>query len=373
MGAMTGDQRREQTWAASATPGIKDVAARAGVSVGTVSNVLNRPQLVAASTRARVEDAIAELGFVRNESARQLRAGRSRTIAYVLLDAGNPFFTDVAKGVEEAARAAGVAVLLCSSDQDPQREDDYLELLLEQRVRGVLITPARTRGGRLESLAARGVPVVLVDRAQHDGHRGCSVSVDDAHGGELAATHLLETGHARLGFVGGPDSIQQVRERQLGAARAIVESGGRPGDLTVLATTGLTIAEGRRAGARLLGLPARLRPTGVFCANDLLALGMLQELVQQGVDVPGDVAIVGYDDIEFAAAATVPLTSVRQPRQLLGRTATELLLQESDQPAGHEHQQLVFSPELVVRASTRPVRSRPPRQAGQPAPEHDLA
>ncbi len=178
--------------------GVKEVAARAGVSVGTVSNVLNRPDSVSVPTRLRVQAAIAELGFVRNESARHLRAGRSRTIAYVLLDAGNPFFTDVARGVEDAARDAGLALFLCNSNQDPHRQDDYLDLLLEQRVRGVLITPVDTDSARLAMLPGRGVPVVLLDRAQHMGFDGCSVSVDDVAGGELAVAHLLELGHRRI-------------------------------------------------------------------------------------------------------------------------------------------------------------------------------
>lgn len=347
-------------------PGIKDVAARAGVSVGTVSNVLNRPQSVGDLTRAKVERAIAELGFIRNESARQLRAGRSRTIAYVLLDAGNPFFTDVARGVEEAARDAGLALFLCNSDQDVRREDDYLDLLLEQRVRGVLVTPVDPDGARLTSLPSRGVPVVLLDRAEHGGFSGCSVSVDDVEGGELAVAHLLELGHRRLAFIGGPLGIVQVRERLQGARAALAAAGLPPEALVEVVTDGLTVAEGRAAGERLTGLPARRRPTAVFCANDLLALGLLQQLTQYGIAVPDDVAIVGYDDIEFAAAAAVPLTSVRQPRHLLGRTAAELLLEEDAASRGtveHSHRQVMFSPELVVRESTRSRRTRTRRSS----------
>jgi len=337
-------------------PGIKDVAARAGVSVGTVSNVLNRPENVGAAARARVEQAITELGFIRNESARHLRAGRSRTIAYVLLDVGNPFFSDVAKGVEEAARAAGVTLFLCNSDQDAQREDDYLDLLLEQRVRGVLVTPVDPDGDRLAALPGRGVPVVLLDRAQHGGFDGCSVSVDDVEGGDLAVSHLIELGHRRIAFVGGPLAIVQVRERLEGAHQALAGADLPPDALTEIITESLTVTEGRRAGERITGTPARRRPTAVFCANDLLALGLLQQLTELGVAVPDDIAIVGYDDIEFAAAAAVPLTSVRQPRHLLGKTAAELLLQEDAAANGgppHEHSQVQFSPDLVVRASTR--------------------
>ncbi|MFC4857661.1 LacI family DNA-binding transcriptional regulator [Actinophytocola glycyrrhizae] len=333
------------------TPGMKDVAAVAGVSIGTVSNVLNRPHLVSEVTRLRVQAAIVELGFVRNETARQLRAGQSRTIAYVVMDAANPFFNDVARGVEETARAEGMVVYLCNSNQDGSREREYLERLREQRVQGVLITPIDPGGERLAEMPGRGMPVVLVDCQSADDTR-CSVAVDDVLGGELAMTHLLETGHERIAFVGGPATVQQVRDRHEGAQNA-ARAFGRPAELVRMATGALTVAEGRRAGERLVGLPASTRPTAAFCANDLLALGLLQVMTRQGLSVPDDLAVVGYDDIEFAEAAAVPLTSVRQPRELLGRTAARLLLEEAAGEESHQHQQVRFRPELVVRASTR--------------------
>ena len=344
----------------NAAVSVKDVAARAGVSLGTVSNVLNRPERVSPATRERVEAAIRELGFVRNESARQLRAGSSRTVAYLVLDASNPFFTDVARGVEEVARDEGWAVFLCNSDDDPAREADYVDLLLEQRVRGVLVTPVDRTAKGLPLLRGRGIPVVLVDRSVGPGW--CSVSVDDVEGGYLAATHLVETGHERIGFVGGPAGVPQVEDRLAGTRKALDDAGLDPASLTELRTAALNVTEGRRAGQRLAGLPAARRPTAAFCANDLLALGLLQELTRQGLDVPGDVAIVGYDDIEFAAAAAVPLSSVRQPRELLGRTAAELLAEEAaDEDGTHEHRHAVFQPELVARRSSErrsPRRSR---------------
>lgn len=330
------------------TPGMKDVAAVAGVSIGTVSNVLNRPHLVSEATRLRVQAAIVELGFVRNETARQLRAGSSRTIAYVVLDAANPFFNDVARGVEEVARGEGMVVYLCNSNQDSSREREYLERLREQRVQGVLITPIDPGGERLAEMHS-GMPVVLVDCHAKDDNQ-CSVAVDDILGGELALTHLLETGHERIAFVGGPMTVQQVRDRYQGARNAL-ERADRPAELVLLETEALVVAEGRAAGERLVALPQDERPTAAFCANDLLALGLLQAMTRFRLSVPGDLAVVGYDDIEFAEAAAVPLTSVRQPRELLGRTATRLLLEEA---AGefHTHQQVRFRPELVVRAST---------------------
>ncbi len=332
-------------------PSVKDVAARAGVSLGTVSNVLNRPDTVRPATRHKVERAIDELGFVRNASARQLREGVSRLLAYLVLDISNPFFTDVARGLEQVARAEGLGVFLCSSDQDAAREDEYLQQLVELRVRGICVTAVDYANPRLRKVPELGIPLVLVDRMPDYSERDwCSVGVDDEAGGALAVTHLLELGHRRVGFVGGPLAIVQVRDRRTGAERALAAAGA--GDLVFLETDALTVAEGRRAGERLLGLPAARRPTAVACANDLIALGLLQHLTQAGMRVPADLSIVGYDDIDFAAAAAVPLTSVSQPRIAIGAAAARLVLAESASAGEHTHEHVQFDPELVVRAST---------------------
>jgi LacI family transcriptional regulator len=331
--------------------GIKDVAAAAGVSLGTVSNVLNRPDRVSPGTRAKVEAVMAELRFVRNESARQLRAGRSRVLAYVMLDGSNPFFTDVAAGMEDAAGADDLSLFLCNSANLPHREKAYLDRLEEQRVQGILITPADPDSPLLDEIARRGTPVVIVDRTR-DTATHCSVAVDDVHGGEIAVRHLIEQGHDRIAFVGNQTTLGQVRDRREGALRALAEAGLGPEHLVDITTSTLTVADGRNAGERLAGLPAPSRPTAAFCVNDLLALGLLQACAALRLNVPDDLAIVGYDDIEFASAAAVPLTSVRQPRHQLGRTAAELLMAETTEP-DHEHRQVVFTPELVVRASTR--------------------
>jgi len=336
--------------------GVKEVAAAAGVSLGTVSNVLNRPDRVSARTRERVERAMAELGFVRNESARLLRAGRSSTLAYVMLDVTNPFFTDVAQGIESAAEQHDLSLFLCNSDNSAARERTYLTRLQEQRVQGVLVTPVDPSEPLLDEVVRLGTPVVIVDRTR-DAETHCSVAVDDVLGGRLAVEHLLDLGHLRIAFVGGPERIGQVRDRRAGARHALTAAGHDPDGLVEVATEALTVAEGRSAGERIAGMSAGSRPTAAFCANDLLALGLLQTFVSLGFRVPEDVAIVGYDDIEFAEAAAVPLTSVRQPRRQLGRRATELLLDETSNP-DHQHQQVLFTPQLVARASTRRGDSR---------------
>jgi LacI family transcriptional regulator len=270
---------------------IREVAALAGVSLGTVSNVLNHPEVVAERTRARVQAAIKELGFIRNESARQLRAGRSRTIGLVVLDVANPFFTDVARGVEDAASEAGLAVILCNTDDQKAKESRYLEVLEEHRVQGILITPVAGADARLARVQRRGTPVVLVDsRSPTRGQ--CSVSVDDVLGGDLAVSHLLDTGHTRITFVGGPLSTRQVTDRRDGAIRALERAGRSAGDLVIVETPALNVAAGQWAGAAIAALPAESRPTAVFCANDLLALGVLHEMTLHRIVVHEGIAIV---------------------------------------------------------------------------------
>ncbi|WP_433440924.1 LacI family DNA-binding transcriptional regulator [Nonomuraea sp. CA-141351] len=346
---------------------IKEVAQLASVSVGTVSNVLNRPDAVSPATRERVLNAMNQLGFVRNESARALRSGRTRTIGLVVLDVTNPFFTDVVKGVEATADANGMIISLCNSDQDGPRERRYLDHLEEQRVQGILITPVEGETQRLEQLIDRGTPVVLLDHRATVRNR-CSAAVDDVLGGGLAAEHLLSQGHRRLAFVGGPHTISQVAERYKGASETVKAAGGVAGhsaapggaspdadevpSLVRVDVPSLSFASGRHAAGSLAALPAEQRPTALFCANDLLALGIMHGLTVAGLRVPDDVALIGYDDIDFAEAAAVPLSSIRQPRKELGRTAAELLLEEIDEGERHRHRQVLFQPELMVRASS---------------------
>lgn len=328
----------------SRSVGIRQVAQRAGVSAGTVSNVLNRPERVAADTRVRVLEAIRELGFVRNASASSLRAGHGRTVGLMVLDLGNPFFTDMARGVEDVVSERGYAVILCSSNTSRDREKRNLLMLAEQQVRGVLVTPVSEDPARLDILRERGVATVVLDHPATRSNQ-CSVTVDDVAGGHLAVGHLLDHGARDVVYVSGPLSIRQCADRRTGARRAAAAGSGT---LREIAVPAMTPRAGQEAAETLLGE----LPDAIFCANDLLAMGVLRTLIQQGVRVPEDVVLIGYDDIEFAAAAAVPLSSIRQPTYQLGRIATELLLEECDNPENHAHQQIMFQPELVAREST---------------------
>jgi LacI family transcriptional regulator len=329
---------------------IKDVAQLAGVSAGTVSNVLNRPSYVNVETRERVLAAIQELDFVPHQGSRQFRPGRVRTLGLAIANLDNPFFVDVAIGAEERCAELGVGVVITNSGYDPVRETHNLDLLVQSRVQGVIIAPVDENSSRLEMLKDRGVPMVFVDRVGDD--RDCwSVVVDDFRGGQLGIRHLIAAGHTRIAFLGHPETSPKVRTR-LAGARSVVEE--TPGvSLELIEAASWTIEAGRMAATRLTERDPSRRPTAVFCANDMVALGLEQQLLRDGVRVPGDIAIVGYDDLEWASVSSVPLTTVRQPRHGLGRTAVDMIMELLGRPTARipRSNHVVLPPELVVRDS----------------------
>ena len=327
---------------------IRDVARHAGVSLGTVSNVLNRPDVVAPETRERVRTVIEELGFVRNNAARQLRGIKSPSIALVVFDFDNPFFTEVARGVEEAANEANHVVILASSAGAKEREGRALRLLEEQRVAGILISSATRRPSeRVREIRTRGTPIVLLDR--HRSRRDqCSAAINDTTGGRLVGEHLLSLGHERIGLINGPRSLKPCAERRDGLLDVLARN-----ELALahdLETETMTIDAGDEATAELL--ERRPLPSALFCGNDLLAIGAERAALARGLRVPDDLAIVGYDDIRFAQTSLVPLTSVPNPAYELGYEAAKLLIDEATNAREHRHERLLFEPELVVRQST---------------------
>ncbi len=325
---------------------LRDVAKAAKVSIGTVSNVLNRPEIVSAATLSRVQSTIKELNFVPNGSARQLRSGNSRTLGLVVPDVSNPFFTEVARGVEDAASQRDYAVFLCNSDESTVKEDRYINVLIEQQVRGVLITPADTKADRLDSMRDRGIAVTLLDR-EMKAHLQCSVSVDDVNGGQIAIEHLVSLGHKEIAWVAGPESIPQVKDRGTGVAKAAKVAGIT---IQTVRVPLMNAAKGEEAAHEILALEKH--PTAIFCANDLLALGVMRVLSANKVKVPEQVSVLGYDNIEFAPSAAIPLSSIAQPSYQMGVTAANLLIDECESNGDHEHQQIRFQPQLVERSST---------------------
>lgn len=336
--------------APSGAPSMLDVARHAGVAIGTVSNTLNNPEKVREATRRKVRASIEELGFVRNDAARSLAAGTSNTIGLVLVDMGNSFFVDIARGAEAEVRERGMNLLIANSDVEIDKQLGYLEVFEQARVAGILLAPLDTRftGALSSKVVSR--PLVLVNYATDSGAYS-GVVADESHGGYLAASHLIEIGRTRLVFVGGPVKLQAVAERLAGAKRAVAEHAGVT--LELIETTGLNISHGRSAGGQLIALGGT-PPDGVVAASDLLAIGLIQVLDRvDGFHVPADVAVVGYDNNHFASESTTPVSTISQPGEEMGRAAARLLLAEIDgSSASTPKETIVLRPHLVARRST---------------------
>ena len=332
-------------------PTLEDVARYAGVSRATVSRVVRRDPNVASETVTKVDAAVAELGYVPNDAARQLKAGVSRAVGLVVLDSQNPFYASVSLAAGDEAEAHGIGLFVANSHGQEAKERFYLRLFEQQRARGILVTPGTPDLGLHRDVARRGTRVVLVDAVAPESDF-CAVASDDFHGGYEAVRHLVEIGRKRIAIFGGPMRFQQIGKRREGALAAAEELGGvhveflDPGEMTILA--------GRALADEITGRAAQERPDAIFAMNDLLATGVLQSVVmQRDLSVPDDIALIGYDDIDFCVNAVVPISSVRQPAAEMGRMALELLEGEIEDGPGHAHRSVMLKPELVVRDSTR--------------------
>ncbi len=330
---------------------VKDVAKLAGVSLGTVSNALNRPTLVAPDTLAKVQAAVDQLGFVRNSAAHQLRGGRSNSFGAIVVDASNPHVAAAIRGLEDAIHTRGASLVVCSSDGSADRERRYLQMLEEQRVQGIVITPVDRGVRRLEALRERGTAVVLLDHASAAGDF-CSASVDHALGSELSARHLFDRGHRRIAFVNGPLNLRQCSARRRGARRAAATAGLNPDDAIVeLNLTSISaLGEVPALIEKVCAAPRGERASAVLCLDDAVALVVLRVLAEHRLRVPRDISVIGYDDVAYAALLAPALTSVRQPTYELGQAAGQLLVAEIHD-GYHVHQHLNFQPELILRES----------------------
>lgn len=326
---------------------VRDVARLAGVSHGTVSNVLNRPDRVAVDTRERVQEAMRLLAFVPNGAARDLAVGRSRSIGLVLLDLENPFFLEVARGVEDTASEAGYVVMLFNSANSMERETRALGALEAHRVSGVLMSPVARMSDNLSRLRDQGTHIVFLDR-RAPRTQSCSVAVDDHHGAAEAMRHLLARGHTQVAFVCGASHVRQHQSRLSGIRSAASAAGLDPADIAVYREE-ISVGGGAHAAERILA--AGNRPTAVVCANDQLALGVERTMLAHGLRVPEDIAIVGYDNVDLASHANVPITSVSQPMYEMGKAATRLLIDEMENEE-HVHEQVLYTPTLITRASS---------------------
>lgn len=330
---------------------MNDVAKRAGVSLGTVSHVLNHPQKVSESTLLRVQAAIEELGFVRNANARSLAAGGSRSIGLVVIDISNTMFLDIARGAQQAARDGGMNVMIANSDNDYDLQDESLDFFDGTRVAGILLAPMEDSSRGIDRVRRHGRPVVLLNYDASP-QECCQVLVDNEQVGYLAARHMIELGRTRLAFVGGRDHLQPVHRRRLGVRRAVAEEGGRV-TLEEIPTEDLNPPGGAEAGRNLLDRDPALRPDGVIAVTDLLGMAIIQVFNAAGISVPGDIAVMGCDHNSAAWGGTIPLTSVLMRGLDMGAEGTRLLLQElADAPEHHVHRTVMLEPALVVREST---------------------
>ena len=328
-------------------PTVQDVARHAGVSVATVSYVLNGTRFVSAGLRERVLAAVRELHYEPNAAARTLRSNRSHTLGLILPDLRNPFFTEVVRGVEDVAEAQGYTVLLANSDEDPQREATHLRVLRAKHVDALIVAPAGSPYPELEQLVEARFPLVLLDR-DLAGLGAPAVMLDNRAAARAAVDHLIRLGHQRVGMIAGRPPISSTVDRQRGYRRAL-DQAGLPFDEQLVATGGSTIDGGAAAASNLLELPSP--PTAIFAANNLMTIGAVMAIEQHGLTIPGDVALVGFDDLPWADVFRPRLTTVAQPLYELGRSAAELVLNQLS-GADHRPRRVLLPGTLVVRDSS---------------------
>jgi LacI family transcriptional regulator, galactose operon repressor len=331
----------------SGRPTIYDVARLAGVSTATVSRALNGTGQIAPPTRAAIEAAVKQLGYRANTIARSLVTKSTQTIALLLPDTSNPFYAALVSGIQEHALRHGYTMLLCTTEGDAEREEQYLSLLRAKQVDGALVDGLRLPPDRIARFVKDGFPIVCLDR-DVDSDSIPLVQVDNRLGGRLATEHLIELGHSRIGHVTGAQVLGISDERLAGYWEALVNA-GIEADSRLVAEGHFT-AEGGYAGARAL-LEASPNLTSIFAANDLSALGVLNALAESGRRVPGDVSVVGFDDLRLSAFTSPPLTTIRQPATEIAELATKLLL---DLTRGKTVETMLhlLEPKLIVRTST---------------------
>ncbi|WPH13383.1 LacI family DNA-binding transcriptional regulator [Variovorax paradoxus] len=332
---------------------IKDVALRAGVSVTTVSHVVNDTRHVSAKGRERVEEAIRELGYVPNAMARSLKSNTTSTLGMLIPNSSNPYFAEIVRIVEDRCFGAGYTLVLCNTDDEPRRQSVYLQVLAERRIDGLIVvsTGAGDDDSLVTQLHGLRIPTVLVDREIAD--PACDL-VETAHmqGGLLAVRHLLSLGHKRIACIGGPVGVMPSEQRIEGWRMALAESGATP-DIAnadaLLWRGGFTSQGGYEAMHAILRTEEA--PSAVFVCNDLMAIGALRAAHESGVHVPDELSIVGFDDIELSAYTSPPLTTVAQPKERIGALAVDMLLERVGGKR-RDARKVVLQPELRVRAST---------------------
>ena len=331
---------------------VSDVARRAGVSTMTVSRVINDSGAVSPETRARVSGAILELGYMPNVLARQLRSMRTRTIALVVTDIRNPFFTTIASGVEDTARARGYAVMFCSTYDSEVDESEYVRVLIQRRVDGVLLVPACGGGSSVQLLQKHGLPTVVLDRhlvaANVD-----EVRADSKGGAYEGVRHLVELGHRQIAILSGPQGVSTSTDRVAGYLEALMEA-SIAGDRGQTLFGEFTEASGYAMARQVI--EADPRPTAIFAANNFIAFGAMRAIREAGLGVPNDISVVAFDDLPPEWVFDPMLTVVTQPAYEIGTKAAELLLERLGGDAPDRPRGIVLPSHLIIRRSTAPPR-----------------
>lgn len=325
---------------------IDDVAKFAGVSRATVSRVLNNNPKVDDDMRSRVLDAVRALGYQPNRAARRLRAQSSNVIGLVISDIQNPYFLSVIRGVEDAAYAQQMNLILCNSDEDPDKERMYLNVMESERVAGLIIVPAHSNNSAdLNQLKQAGIPIILLDRVVRNVQVD-TVQVDNELGAYEAVKHLTNLGYKRIATITGSRKLTTGRERYQGYLAAL-EAAGLPLDESLVKTGNFKTETGY---ALALELMENNPPDAIFVANNLMSLGALRALRERGIRVPDDVALVGFDDLPWSGELYSPLTAVSQPTYELGQEAMSMLLRRLNDPTA-PYRTVVLQPHLIVRES----------------------
>jgi LacI family transcriptional regulator len=327
---------------------IRDVARRAGVSAITVSRVVNNSGYVSEKTRAQVEAAIAELKYVPNRLAQSLRHKQTDTLALLVTDITNPFWTTVARGVEDVANEEGLNVILCNTDESETKQDNYLNLVLQKQVDGVVLVPVNEHCEVIQWIQEQDVPVVVVDRRVT---QFCAdvVRGDSVGGAYQLVRHLLELGHHHIALLNGPADVSTAIDRAEGYRKALTDA-KLAFDPRLITYGEFTLQSGYEMAQRALSFTPR--PTALFAANNFIAIGTLRALHHAKLRVPEDIAVVGFDDLPSEIVVEPFLTVSSQPAYEMGRRATALLLDRIAGEAPEEWQDLVLPTELIIRRST---------------------
>lgn len=333
---------------------IRDVAKRAGVAPITVSRVLNNSGYASAETRERVMAAALELNYVPNMLARSFRSNRTDTIALVLTDITNPFWTTIARGAEDAAGQGGYTVIFCNTDEQEAKQTHYLSMLVRRRIDGVLLVPAASSAAGVTMLEQHNIPAVILDRRVPGAH------VDVVRSSSLQAAcqlteHLIANGHRRIGMLGGPVDLSVADERIDGYRKALCAAAVEC-DPTLIVRGRFTVDSGYEMTQALLA--RKPVPTALFASNNFIAVGAMKALREAGLDVPADVSIVCFDDLPATYTVTPFFTVIAQRAYDLGRTAAERLIAQMEAGGRLAHQEIILPTDLVVRESVRDIRHR---------------